>query len=94
MDQNREREAMAMYAEAAHIRALGRPHDGPDTPDNMLCLCPNHHVLFDLGAFTIANDWTLTGLVGSLKLVDGHAVSLTHIAYHREHWGTAVAPTP
>jgi putative restriction endonuclease len=35
------------YAEAAHIRPLGAPHDGPDTPDNILCLCPNHHVLFD-----------------------------------------------
>ena len=35
------------YAEAAHIRPLGAPHHGPDTPDNVLCLCPNHHVLFD-----------------------------------------------
>jgi putative restriction endonuclease len=80
------------YAEAAHIRALGRPHDGPDTPDNVLCLCPNHHVLLDLGAFTIADDWTLLGLPGSLKLVDGHAVSVVHVAYHREHWGTLVTP--
>jgi putative restriction endonuclease len=80
------------YAEAAHIRALGRPHDGPDTPDNVLCLCPNHHVLFDLGAFTIAGDWTLVGLPGSLKLVAGHAVSAVHVAYHREHWGTSITP--
>lgn len=37
------------YAEGAHIRPLGRPHDGPDSEDNILCLCPNHHVLFDRG---------------------------------------------
>ena len=33
--------------EAAHIRPLGAPHNGPDTLDNTLCLCPNHHVPFD-----------------------------------------------
>jgi len=29
------------YAEGAHIRALGRPHDGPDVESDLLCLCPN-----------------------------------------------------
>lgn len=41
------------YAEAAHIRPLGRPHDGPDVAENILCLCPNHHVMFDHGGFSI-----------------------------------------
>ena len=31
------------HAQAAHIRPLGRPHDGPDRIPNVLCLCPNHH---------------------------------------------------
>ena len=44
------------YAEAAHIRPLGRPHNGPDMFDNLLCLCPNHHYLFDVGAFGIDDD--------------------------------------
>jgi putative restriction endonuclease len=44
------------YAEAAHIRPLGEPHRGPDSADNLLCLCPNHHVMFDMGAFSIADD--------------------------------------
>ena len=26
------------YADAAHIRPLGAPRRGPDTPDNILCL--------------------------------------------------------
>jgi putative restriction endonuclease len=53
------------YAEAAHIRPLGTPHDGPDTSDNVLCLCPNHHVLFDRGAFSIADDLSLLGMGGA-----------------------------
>ena len=35
------------YAEAHHIKPLGGEHKGPDVQDNILCLCPNHHALFD-----------------------------------------------
>jgi len=35
------------YSEAAHIRGLGAPHDGPDVLANVLCLCSNA----DLGFF-------------------------------------------
>lgn len=41
------------YAEGAHIQALGSPHNGPDVEENILCLCPNLHVLFDNGGFGI-----------------------------------------
>jgi hypothetical protein len=37
------------YSEAAHIRPLGKPYDGPDKASNMLVLCPNHHLQFDRG---------------------------------------------
>ena len=37
------------YAEGAHIKPLGKPHNGPDTPANLLILCPNHHVELDAG---------------------------------------------
>lgn len=37
------------YSEAAHIKGLGEPHGGTDTPINMLVLCPNHHLQFDQG---------------------------------------------
>ncbi|WP_446212901.1 HNH endonuclease [Micromonospora sp. IBSANI012] len=40
-------------AEAAHVRPLDRPHNGPDSFDNILCLCPNHYVLFDAGGIWI-----------------------------------------
>jgi putative restriction endonuclease len=75
------------YAEGAHIRPLGSPHDGPDAPDNILCLCPNHHVLFDLGAFTIADDLTLIGLPGRLRTANGHPLNALHLSYHRSHYG-------
>lgn len=35
------------YIEAAHITE--KRYKGPETPDNILILCPNHHKEFDLG---------------------------------------------
>jgi putative restriction endonuclease len=74
------------YAEAAHIRPLGRPHNGPDVWENILCLCPNHHVMFDLGAFSIADDYSLIGMSGALKVRMGHTVGTEYLAYHRDHF--------
>jgi predicted restriction endonuclease len=45
--------AVGAYAEGAHIRPLGRPHDGPDIESNVLCLCPNDHVRFEFGTILI-----------------------------------------
>jgi putative restriction endonuclease len=73
------------YAEAAHIRPLGNPHGGPDLISNLLCLCPNHHVMFDKGHFTINNDFSCNGIPGSLKVLDYHILDLENLAYHREH---------
>ncbi len=42
------------YAEAHHIRPLGSPHDGPDLPGNLVCVCPNCHVKLDYGAIRIS----------------------------------------
>jgi len=78
------------YSEAAHIRPLGIPHNGPDTKDNILCLCPNHHVLFDNGAVSIAEDLSLIGVDGDLILHRSHHINRHYLAYHRDH--LAVAP--
>lgn len=75
------------YAEAAHIRALGAPHNGPDVVENVLCLCPNHHVLFDYGSFSIADDYMLIGQEGRLRTVIGHTIDVAHIEYQRKMWG-------
>ncbi|MGA2385924.1 MAG: HNH endonuclease [Candidatus Bathyarchaeia archaeon] len=41
------------YVEAAHIRR--KSEKGPETPDNILVLCPNHHKEFDLGNRNLIN---------------------------------------
>ncbi|WP_241080482.1 HNH endonuclease [Natranaerofaba carboxydovora] len=35
------------YAEAHHLKPLGGEHEGPDVKENIICVCPNHHVLLD-----------------------------------------------
>jgi len=76
------------YAEAAHIRPLGAPHNGPDTSDNILCLCPNHHVLFDHGGVAIAEGLSLMGAQGRLTIHPRHRVSEEHLLFRREHYGS------
>jgi putative restriction endonuclease len=71
------------YAEGAHIRPLGKPHNGPDVSENVLCLCPNHHVLFDCGAFAIADDLTLIDSSGKLRTVPKHKLDVKYLQYHR-----------
>ena len=71
------------YAEAAHIKALGKPHNGPDTPDNIICLCPNHHVMFDKNVFSIAEDFSLVGIKGYLDVKSEHKLNREFLSYHR-----------
>jgi putative restriction endonuclease len=75
------------YVEAAHVRPLGRPHNGPDTPDNLICLCPNHHYLFDIGTFGIRTDRSLIGISGTLIVHKKHLLNPEHLRYHRLHFG-------
>ena len=73
------------YSEGAHIRPLGSPHGGPDTPENVLCLCPNHHVLFDFGVFTLSSKNELIGIPGKLRIDNRHKIDSGCTRYHREH---------
>lgn len=76
------------YAEGAHIKPLGKPHNGDDCLDNILCLCPNHHVMFDRGSFAIGDDYVLMGVEkGRLKVHDKHYVNSANLKYHRETHG-------
>jgi putative restriction endonuclease len=83
--------AAGAYAEGAHIRPLGRPHDGPDVLANILCLCPNDHVRFEFGAILIEDNLTIrdraTGTaIGTLRTVTGHRLDSSQLAYHREQF--------
>lgn len=76
------------YAEGAHIKPLGRPHDGKDSSDNLICLCPNHHIMFDRGAFSISNDLKFIGaLDGQMILRKDHIIDVTNLEYHRHTHG-------
>lgn len=79
------------YAQAAHIRPLGRPHDGPDVAANVLCLCPNDHVRFDTGGLSITDNLEVVSFDSTeppvkLRTVPGHNIDLAQIQYHRTFW--------
>lgn len=62
------------YAEIHHIKPLGKPHNGPDIPGNILCVCPNHDVQLDYGAIKIDKQ--------SLNIMDGHEINEGFLEYH------------
>jgi putative restriction endonuclease len=75
------------YAEAAHIKPVGAPHSGPDLLENLLCLCPNHHLMFDKGVFCLDDRFNLIGIDGKLHLNSKHNISKEFVSYHRSMFG-------
>jgi len=80
------------YAEAAHIKPIGTPTNGPDVESNILCLCPNHHKLFDKGGIVIRDDLRVLDLMThrigpALSTKPGHKIDLNQIRWHRQNWG-------
>ena len=84
------------YAEGAHIRPLGQPHNGVDGADNILCLCPNCHVRLDFGAIVIADDLAIldattlvraSGLRTHLRIDPRHPIEPEYLRYHRGLFG-------
>lgn len=76
-------------AEAAHINPLGM--GGEDSLDNLLCLCPNHHALFDAGGLFVLEDWSIVDQdsvkVGELTRRPGHTINQEALRRHREIFG-------
>lgn len=75
----------------AHIEPLGHPNKGPDNESNMLCLCPNHHSLFDAYGFTINDDYSINinGILQNnpnkdLYVHHEHKIDTQYLANHRE----------
>jgi hypothetical protein len=66
------------YAEAHHIQPLGSPHIGLDVLENVICLCPNHHVEFDYGVRKLRLE--------ELRVVDGHRIGDEFVAYHNDRF--------
>lgn len=78
------------YAEGAHVRPLGAPHNGPDQARNILCLCPNDHVLFDKGALYVRQGRVYRTLdnieIGLLRILPDHTLDEDAFAYHRRRF--------
>lgn len=82
------------YSEAAHIKPLGSPHNGPDTKENMLILCPNHHIQFDRGVLWFDKFMGVYKIYSLFKSDDvhGNQVDFMHsvgdqfLDWHRNWW--------
>lgn len=61
------------YSEVHHIKPLGKPHNGPDTIGNMLCVCPNCHKKLDYGFILIEVE---------LANLPKHKIEKKFIQYH------------
>lgn len=80
------------YSEAAHMRPLGKPHDGPDKTSNMLILCPNHHLQFDRGILRLrkgkAGYLVVSSVAGDLlhgrKMLQKHDLDDELVRWHHD----------
>ncbi|MEY7847910.1 HNH endonuclease [Natrarchaeobius sp. A-rgal3] len=79
------------YSNGHHIKPLGKGHGGPDVPENLIILCPNHHDDFDNGMLTV-NPETLEitheyeeELTGETVLEkQDHKLGSEFLAYHNQ----------
>ncbi|MFP3358013.1 HNH endonuclease [Planococcus sp. SIMBA_143] len=78
------------YSEVHHIRPLGK-HGGPDTLDNMIVVCPNHHTLFDRGAISIdvaekkVTHFSKQERFDEYTLILKHQINPIYIDYHNKN---------
>ena len=75
----------------AHIKGVGRPSNGPDVVENMLCFCPNHHAQFDRYSFYIDPvTYEIKGLnlYENKKLLthEKHFIDKQFLKYHFEEY--------
>ena len=83
------------YSEGAHVMPLGRPHLGPDTLENILCLCPNHHVQLDIGGMVILENYDVathesSAAFATLSFKKHHVLSPKYATFHRELWSSII----
>ena len=62
------------YAEAHHIQPLGGKHKGLDIRENIVCVCPNHHVELDYGLREIRLE--------ELRITPTHAIGKKYVDYY------------
>ncbi len=69
------------YAEAHHVKPLANRHRGPDIDENIICVCPNCHVLLDYGVIQLDS----TRLEG----IDGKFITYHNARIYRRPSGSA-----
>ena len=74
----------------AHIKGLGKPHNGPDVIENMICLCPNHHEQFDdYGFYIDPETFEIKGLEnfeGKITVSNKHKIDKDFLVYHFQQY--------
>jgi predicted restriction endonuclease len=66
------------YAEAHHLRPLGKPHNGPDVPQNVIVVCPNCHALLDFFSVEIRRK--------DLRIPRDHKIAEKYLHYHNREF--------
>ncbi len=79
------------YSEAHHIKPLDKTkHNGPDTPGNIIVLCPEHHVEFDYGVIAVEpitltvihKDKNNSFFGKKITLLPEHELNDEYLSYH------------
>jgi len=77
------------YCEAHHLKPLAQIHDGPDIKENIIILCPNHHVEFDYGVIAIDPNDSQTivhkdknNQYNERKIESKHTIAAEFLKYH------------
>lgn len=76
------------YAEAHHLRPVGKPHNGKDGFPNTIVVCPQHHAMFDLGAIAIEPEsylvkyWNKDEGKKNSRLILNHDLDPACVQYH------------
>jgi len=77
------------YCEAHHLKPLAQIHDGPDIKENIIILCPNHHVEFDFGVIAIDPNDSQTIIhkdkenqYNGRKIETRHKIATEYLKYH------------
>ncbi|MAS95067.1 MAG: hypothetical protein CMO55_17870 [Verrucomicrobiales bacterium] len=60
------------YTEGHHLQPLGK-HDGPDIAENVIIVCPNHHILLEHGGMSLD--------LKKLSLLE-HEIGKEFVSYH------------
>jgi len=84
------------YSEAAHIRPVGEPYNGPDQKNNMIILCPEHHLQFDRGVLRLresgGNSVIRSKITGDalhdrpINLKHPHTIGVAYVQWHYDYW--------